>query len=103
MKVFDLFGRKAPEPPPYLRYSAEARLYEYKEKLIVCSVAGIAETESLTALETTVEDAQLGVVALKHLAEYDAEMRDPSSLRASDWAAFRASKAKSIKSFGMST
>jgi hypothetical protein len=99
VKVFDLFSRKAPEPQPYLRYSAEARLYEYKENLIVCSVAGIAETESLTVLDNTVEDAQLGVVALRHLAEYVVDMGDLSSRKATDWAAFRTSGAKSIKSF----
>ena len=99
MSVFGLFSKKTSEPQQYLRYSAQARLYEYEEKFLVCSVAGIAETESLTVLERTVEDGQLGIVVLKHLAEFDAEMGDMGSRKASDWAAFRASGAKSIKSF----
>jgi len=99
VSVLNLFGGKATKPEPYLQYSAKARLYEYQDLLIVCSVEWIAETESLTVFETSVDSTLLGSAALQHLAEYSAAERDLSSHRKKDWPAFRASGARSVRAF----
>ena len=83
----------------YVRYNANARLYDYAGAYFVCSVAGIGETDSISRLDCDVDDADLGTAALRHLGEYRSDTVDHSRDKASDWAAFRLSGAKSIKSF----
>jgi hypothetical protein len=87
----------------YVRYNAEARLYEYEGNFFVCTVHGIAETDSLTMLNADADDADdaaLGEAVLRHLAEYSAsDGRNHRDAKVSDWMAFKASGSKSIKSF----
>jgi hypothetical protein len=98
-----IFGRTKTQAPPqeqYVRYNAEARLYEYEGNFFVCTVHGIAETGSLTTLNADADDIALGEAVLHHLAEYStSDDRNHYDAKASDWAAFAASGAKSIKSF----
>lgn len=84
----------------YVRYNSQARLYLYADNYLICSVAGIAETESITVLSCGANDVTLGQAALKHLSEYlytsDKNLRESN---ASNWTAYRRSGAKSLKSF----
>ena len=99
MKIFGL-SKAQPLQEQYVRYNAEARLYEYQESFFVCTVHGIAETASITRLNADVDDAALGEAVLRHLADYSAsDDRNLRDVRASDWTAFSVSGAKSIKSF----
>jgi hypothetical protein len=86
--------------PTYTRYEAEARLYAYREKILVCSLAGIAETDSITVLEQSVCDESLGAAVLKHLSEFrQNSSKTMRNLQLKDWAAFHHSDAKSGKAF----
>lgn len=99
MSIFDNFRSKLEVKSPYLQYSAKARMYEDHWRFFVCSVRWIAETESLTVLNSTCDDEQLGLAVLRHLAEYDATEFDLSGRKKADWPAFQASDAKSVSAF----
>ncbi len=92
-------GSKIKPAEPYLQYSAKARLYEYKNSIMVCSVRWIAETDSITVFDSDVTDHSLGLAVQKHLAEYDPSECDLRGRKLTDWTAFKASGARSIKSF----
>ena len=78
---------------------SKARLYEYSQHFFVCSVRWIAETDSVTVIPQTCDDKAIGDAISRHLDEFDASEFDLSGRKRSDWAAFRASDAKSIKAF----
>lgn len=76
-----------------------ARLYEYQGRLFVCSVRFVAEVGAPTILPADVDEFLLGETVLRHLAEFDPSAFDIKSDKASDWPAYLASAAKSIRSF----
>lgn len=85
---------------PYFQYSSQARFYEFEEQYLICSVAGIAETASITLLNIGANSAAIGEAAIKHLDEFQKE--SPKSLqneKSTDWVAFQKSGAKSVKAF----
>jgi hypothetical protein len=78
----------------------EARVYSYADKLIVSSVAGIAEVGDPTVLPADVASDDLGRVVWDHLLQF--ERRTPPLDRRTklrDWGAFQASGAKSGRHF----
>jgi hypothetical protein len=94
------FTNKHPPEDSYVQYPEKACLYEFDEKYLVCSVAGIAETGSISLLDVSSDDEALGAAALKHLGEFEKE--SPLDLRdhkLTDWVAFQKSGAKSVKAF----
>ena len=92
--------KRAPIFPPIFSKVGKARVYRFEDRYFVCSVAGIAETDSITILPQNVDDLQLGEAILKHLMEYDAQdSRDATQSRSKDWRAFIESGATSIKTF----
>ncbi|MCL9999908.1 MAG: hypothetical protein NBV68_11045 [Erythrobacter sp.] len=100
-KMFDWVrsgSRDKAETPP-MAYAAEARLYAFRDRIFVCSVRWIAETESLTVLDAACDDASLGSSILHHLAEFSDQPMDLSGYKLTDWPAYRASGAKSVKAF----
>lgn len=77
-----------------------ARIYQYRDRYFICSVAGISETESITIFPKDVSESDLGEATIRHLMEFSHEdARDLTKSRSTDWRAFRESGAKSIKTF----
>lgn len=100
MRFGDIFRKAESAPAPYIRYESEARLYEYADKLIVCSVAGIAETDSLSVLAVDAPARDLGTAVMKHLGEFELQnARSMCNDKLADWAAYRVSGASSGKAF----
>ncbi len=98
MNLLNLLNRR-PSFPPIFTKQGVARLYEYGGRYFVCSVAGIAETDSLTELQVGADDANLGQAVVYHLMEYDTDDRRDLRGRASEWPAYKRSGAKSVKGF----
>lgn len=77
------------------------RLYLYDHKfLIITSVSGIAETGEPTVLPVDASNDDLGRSVCDHLLKF--KPKSPSNMRdrkASDWGAYRASRAKSVRKF----
>ena len=85
---------------PIFKKEGVARLYEYGDRRFVCSVAGIAETDSLTELNVDAADSDLGQAIVHHLMEYDPQdSRDLRQFRLTDWLAYKRSGARSVKGF----
>lgn len=78
-----------------------AALYLYNEdKFIVCSIAGIAEYGEPTVLDANASDEALGLALCdKLLAFKPKNEQDLTTLKQDDWAAFKASGAKTGKAF----
>lgn len=85
------------------RVGAELRatLYLYNdEKFIICSVAGISEYGEPAIFDTAVSDQSLGLSLCDKLLQFQRSAgRDISKDTLNDWAAFKASGAKSAKAF----
>ena len=79
----------------------QARLYLHNGKsLIVTAVAGISDTGPVAILDASASDREIGACVREHLLRFSPE--NPSDMRdhkASDWAAFKASKERSVKGF----
>ena len=99
LNLRQLFRREPKVSDDYVRYNAIARLYEYRAQYFVCSVRWIAETESMTTLPLEVDDLQLGEAVILHLKEFDPTEQNLRHEKRSDWAAFKASRAKSMRQF----
>lgn len=84
-----------------LECELQARLYLYDETtFIVCSVSGISETGEPTMLPPDVSDNDLGCCVCDHLLSFNP--KSPENMRThkvSDWPAYKASGAKSIRAF----
>lgn len=78
-----------------------ARLYLHEDRqLLISSVNGIAETGPVTVLATDVDDETLGRTICDHLLAF--RPRSPDNMRdqkLTDWPAYKASGAKSVKRF----
>jgi hypothetical protein len=84
-----------------LNAELRARAYFYEKKgYIVSAVSGMAETGHPTILPSDVANSHLGCCVCDHLLEFSP--RSPTGMRdlkLTDWPAYRASGAKSVKSF----
>lgn len=84
-----------------LREELRARAYLYeKVGFIICTVSGIAETGEPTIVPADVANAELGRTVCDHLLCFDP--KSPNNMRGmklTDWPAYQASGAKSVKSF----
>ncbi|MGQ2932905.1 MAG: hypothetical protein ACT6QT_17075 [Sphingopyxis sp.] len=86
--------------PPVFTKEGTARVYEFGGQFFVCSVAHISETDSLSIFPCAVDDGSLGDALIRHLMEYSPDdRRDMREAKRSDWKAFSASGAKSVKAF----
>ena len=84
---------------PFYRYEAKARLYDYSNRYFICTVSGISETRSITVLDAECDNDVVGSSILEHLAEYSFKEIHKADDKLTDWPAFRASGAKSVKAF----
>lgn len=79
----------------------EMRAYFYeKVGFIISSVSGIAETGAPTIAPADISNFELGTTICDHLLRY--APRSPDNMRSSkptDWLAYRASGAKSVRNF----
>ncbi|GEM_PF-5725313 len=79
----------------------QARLYLHDGKrLIVTAVAGISDTGPVAILDIGSPDREIGACVREHLLRFSPD--SPSDMRdhkAADWAAFKASKERSVKGF----
>lgn len=84
-----------------LRSELRAAAYFYNdEKFIVCSIANITEYGEPIVLEANASEQQLGVALCDKLLQYQAnDNRKQSKSKLEDWAAFKASGAKSGRAF----
>jgi hypothetical protein len=76
-----------------------ARMYEFDSCYYVCSVRWIAEIGEPTILPNITEAKSVGEAILKHLAEFDDAEFDIRGRKKSDWPAFKASGARSVREF----
>jgi hypothetical protein len=76
-----------------------ARLYRYRDKLLVCRVAGFAEVGAPQVFGLDVEHDTLGATLLDALLAYEPEGRGVSGQRLTDWPAYVASGARSVRQF----
>ncbi len=76
-----------------------ARLYEYGSRYFVCSVRWIAEVGEPSVLVHDVDMHALGEAISRHLVEFDPSEFDIRDHKQTDWPAFRASGAQSLKAF----
>ncbi len=85
------------------KFGTELRtsLYLYNnERFIVCSIACFAEYGTPKTLDLDTSDDELGLALCDKLLEFRPELEDPRpSRKLTDWAAFKASGAKTVKSF----
>ena len=82
------------------RSELRASIYRYKDKIILCAVAGNTETGEPLVLATDASDEQLGLALCDQLLQYtpkEDQNRPKSTL--SNWEAYKASGAKSARSF----
>lgn len=83
-----------------LRSELRASIYRYKNKFILCSIAGNTEYGEPLLLATEVSDEQLGLALCDQLLRYrSTEIRNRSKSTLSNWAAFKTSGANSARSF----
>ncbi|UCH47403.1 MAG: hypothetical protein JSU95_15190 [Betaproteobacteria bacterium] len=83
-----------------LRCELRASIYRYKDKFILCSIAGNTEYGEPLLLGTDISDDKLGLALCDQLLQYKAkEDRDCPKSSLSNWRAFKASGAKSVRSF----
>jgi hypothetical protein len=84
-----------------VRSELQARLYLYDNRmLIVCSVSGISEIGEPSVLPLDVSDEDFGRCVCDHLLRF--KPKSPENMRnhkLSDWSAYRASRAKSVRRF----
>ncbi len=120
MAVFNLFGKRGDRPyvpgPRVLATASyveiaerqdavghmlRARLFLYNDdRFLISSVAGISEVGEPTVLPVSIDDETLGLSVCDHLLAYLHETPPLApGEKASDWPAFIASKAKSMKQF----
>ncbi|MHA7000257.1 hypothetical protein [Aeromonas schubertii] len=78
-----------------------ASLYLYDDvKFIVCSIAGIAEYGVPTVLDMNTSDESLGLALCEKLLDFKPNNeRNLTNLKLDDWAAYKASGAKTGKAF----
>lgn len=78
-----------------------ASLYLYnEEKFIICAIAGFAEHGSPEVLDIDTSDDALGLALCDKLLEFKPEGEfSGASRKLTDWAAFKSSGAKTVKSF----
>lgn len=76
-----------------------ARLYEFHDSYFIAGVRWIAEVGTPSVLSVDVGSAELGRTILSHLAMYEPAEFDIRDKKKSDWPAFKASGAKSVKAF----
>ena len=76
-----------------------ARLYEFENRYFVSTVRWIAEIGKPTILSVDSTDEVLGEAVLRHLAEFDPSGLEIKNRKASDWPAYVASGAKSMRAF----
>ena len=82
------------------RSELRAAIYRYKDKFILCAVAGNTEHGEPLVLGTDASDEQLGLALCDQLLQYAArENRDQPKSSLNDWQAYKASGAKSARSF----
>jgi hypothetical protein len=82
------------------RSELRASIYRYKDKFILCSVAGNTEYGEPLVLATDASDEQLGLALCDQLLQYTTKgNRDRPKSSLSDWEAYKASGAKSARSF----
>lgn len=92
--------KRTPQFPAVFDKEGVARIFEFDRQLFVCSVAHISETDSLSIFSKDVDDQTLGEAVIRHLMEYEPDdARDLRDTKRSDWKAFTASGAKSVKAF----
>src|SRR5262245_43017935 len=78
-----------------------ARAHCYRDSmLIVSSIAGMYEHGPVTALDLTSTDAALGEAIWTHLLAFELRSPEAPVTRRTDWAAFRASGAHTVREFG---
>lgn len=84
-----------------LREELRARAYLYeKVGFIICTVSGLAETGEPTIVPADVENAELGRMVCDHLLCFDPKSpNNMLGMKLTDWPAYQASGAKSVKSF----
>lgn len=120
MAVFNLFGKRGDgsyvarprrlatasyveiaERRDAVGHDLRARLFLYNEdRFLICSVAGIAEVGGPTVLPLDIDDETLGLSICDHLLAYLHETPPLApGEKASDWPAFIASRAKSMRQF----
>lgn len=80
-----------------------AALYIYDGRLFVCAVQWIAETGEAEILPDTVADRTLGQSICNHLVAFDpGGAHDLRNRKKTDWPAWRASGAKTVRQFEQS-
>jgi hypothetical protein len=76
-----------------------ARLYEYDSRYFVCSVRWIAEIGEPSVLAHDVGLQALGETISRHLVDFDPSEFNIRDRKLTDWPAFKASGAKSVRAF----
>ncbi|PZO48541.1 MAG: hypothetical protein DCF16_16175 [Alphaproteobacteria bacterium] len=74
-------------------------MYEEKQRIIVSSVSGIAETGAPTVLALDVSNDELGRVVCDHLLAFEPETPANLPSNKTEWPAFIASGARSVSGF----
>lgn len=97
----DQSARELADAKTRLGVELSAALYLYKEeKFIICAIAGIAEYGTPIVLNSDAADEELGLAVCETLLEFKPQSpRDLSNAKLEDWGAFKASGAKTGKSF----
>src|SRR5262245_59862860 len=97
--MFEIFRKSANvavDQPPIQKV---ARLYAYEGNLYICRVRWISEVGIPEVFPETVDDEILGNAVLAHLDAFDPSEFDIRNVKRTDWPAFKASGAKSVKAF----
>ncbi|RYF89257.1 MAG: hypothetical protein EON95_19100 [Caulobacteraceae bacterium] len=77
-----------------------ASLYLYEGRLLISAIRGIAECGPIIGLSTDIDDETLGRTICDQLLAFRAQSPDDlRSRKLTDWEAYRASGAKSVKRF----
>lgn len=78
----------------------QARVYLHERSgFIISAVAGLAETGSVTVLPHDCTEHALGDAIWAHLLQYVTKTPDIANRKATDWAAFKASRERSVRKF----